>query len=97
MILSKHEFVARAGLDYPTLEVWIAEDWLAPSRTTVDLAFSELDLARAKLIRELIDDLGVNAEGVGLVLHLLDQVYGLRRAMADMLKAAHESAKPKAD
>jgi chaperone modulatory protein CbpM len=40
-----------------------------------------VDLARAQLIRDLRDDLGVNDEGISVILHLLDQVHGLRRSM----------------
>ncbi len=90
MIITKLDFLARARLDRRTLEVWIEEEWLIPSQTDNDLAFSETDLARAKLIRELIDDLGVNTEGVGVVLHLLDQLHGLRRAMAEVLGSIHQ-------
>ena len=92
MIITKQEFCARAELDGKTLEIWIEEEWLIPSRMQSEPIFSEADLARARLIRQLIDDLGVNAEGVGIVLHLLDQVHGLRRAMAEVLKSAHRQA-----
>ena len=34
-----------------------------------------------QLIRDLRDDLGVNDEGISVILHLLDQVHGLRRSM----------------
>ncbi len=37
------------------------------------------DLARLRLIRELQEDFGVNDEGVPIILHLLDQLYSLRR------------------
>ena len=94
MMITKLDFLARAELDRQTLEVWIEEEWLIPSRTTTDLAFSETDLARAKLIRELIDGLGVNTEGVGVVLHLLDQLHGLRRAMAEVLASIHQQSEP---
>jgi chaperone modulatory protein CbpM len=92
MILTRQDFLAHANLDRQTLEIWIEEEWLIPVRTDSDLTFSEADLARAKLIRDLIDDLGVNSEGVGIVLHLLDQVHGLRRALAEVLKSAHPKA-----
>jgi chaperone modulatory protein CbpM len=92
MILTKLDFLERAHLDRQTLEVWIEEEWLIPTRTESDLAFSEADLARAKLIRDLTEDLGVNAEGVGIVLHLLDQVHGLRRAMAEVLNSLHQQS-----
>jgi len=63
---------------------------LVPIGTATELAFTEADLARAKLIRDLIQKLGVNQEGVGVILNLLDQVHSLRRALADMLQSAHE-------
>jgi chaperone modulatory protein CbpM len=94
MTVTRQEFCARAALDGKTLEIWIEEEWLIPDRTASEPIFSEADVARANLIRELIDDLGVNAEGVGIVLHLLDQLHGLRRAMAEVLKSAHGAASP---
>jgi chaperone modulatory protein CbpM len=92
MMIAKLEFLARAKLDVQTLDVWIDEEWLIPSPTQDDLAFSEVDLARARLIRDLIDDLGVNAEGVGVALHLLDQIHGLRRAMAELLESRRQQS-----
>ena len=85
MIISKLDFLYRAQLDQETLEVWIEEEWLVPSETAGEPAFSEADLARAKLIRDLKHDMGVNDEGVGIILNLLDQMHSLRKAMADML------------
>jgi chaperone modulatory protein CbpM len=47
--------------------------------------FSEADLARAaRLILDLKGDLGVNDEGIAIVLHLLDQLYGLRCLVRDI-------------
>lgn len=85
MIISRLEFLHRAGLDQETLQVWIEEQWLIPSSTAHDQAFSDADLARAELIRELRHDFGVNDEGVGVVLALLDQVHSLRNALAETL------------
>ena len=97
MIISKLDFLDRAQLDRDTLEVWIEEEWLIPIAIAPDLVFSEADLARAKLIRDLKQDLGVNDEGVGVILNLLDQVHGLRRALAELLQAVRErSASPDA-
>jgi chaperone modulatory protein CbpM len=90
MIISKLDFLYRTQLDQETLEVWIEEEWLVPSEATDELAFSEADLARAKLIRDLTHDMGVNNEGVGVILNLLDQVHSLRKAMADMLPSMRE-------
>ena len=94
MIISKLDFLDRAQLDGETLEVWIEEEWLVPSGTATELAFSEADLARAKLIQDLMQDLGVNDEGVGVILNLLDQVHGLRKVLADMLQSVREQSTP---
>ena len=88
MIIAKLDFLYRAGLDQETLDIWIEEEWLVPAGAGAELAFSEADLARAQLIRDLTDGLGVNGEGVGVILHLLDQMHGLRFAMAGLLESA---------
>jgi chaperone modulatory protein CbpM len=90
MIISKLEFLDRTQIDLQTLEVWIEEEWLLPSSTGTEQAFSEADLARAKLIQDLMQDLGVNEEGVGVILNLLDQVHGLRKALADILQSTRK-------
>ncbi len=90
MIIGKQEFLDRSQVDRETLEVWIEEEWLLPSRTAAELVFSEADLARAKLIQNLTRDLGVNAEGMGVILNLLDQLHGLRKALANVLQVARE-------
>jgi chaperone modulatory protein CbpM len=94
MIISKREFLFRAQLDQETLEVWIAEEWLVPGGTEAELAFSEADLARAELIRDLKRDLGVNDEGVGVILNLLDQVHSLRTVLAEVLQSVRERSLP---
>src|SRR5687768_7787898 len=75
------EFLLRARLDAIALEAWVEAGWLVPRGEGRERAFSELDLARAALIRDLRDGMGVNDEGVGVVLDLLDQVHGLRHAL----------------
>jgi chaperone modulatory protein CbpM len=87
MTISKLDLIKRAKIDHETLELWIEEEWLIPAQNATGLAFSELDLARAKLIRDLTEHLGVNDEGVGVILNLLDQVHGLRKALADVLRS----------
>jgi chaperone modulatory protein CbpM len=79
------EFVVKIHIERRIVESWIAAGWLMPQRDP-ELAFSEVDLARAQLIRELKEDFGVNDEGISLVLHLLDQVHGLRRSMRELLE-----------
>ena len=84
MTMSKLEFLSRAGLEVDTLDIWLEQHWLIPDQTSGGLNFSEMDLARAHLIRDLKADFGVNDEGVDVVLHLVDQLHGLRRALAQL-------------
>jgi chaperone modulatory protein CbpM len=90
MIISRSEFLLRAQLDLETLEAWVEEEWLVPLVVDTEPAFSDADLARAQLIWELKRDLGVNDEGIGVILSLLDQVHGLRTALAELLQAMRE-------
>jgi len=89
-MISMQEFLVRARVDHRSLEAWIASGWLIPPQTDPEPAFTDVDLARAQLIRDLRDDLGVNDEGISVVLHLLDQVHGLRRSMAQLLAVMRE-------
>lgn len=89
MIMNKQEFLTRAGLQVQTLEFWLEQQWLMPDTTAAEMNFSDMDVARAHLIRDLKSDLGVNDEGVDVVLHLVDQLHGLRR-MLDQLRAGIE-------
>lgn len=93
MIFTKLEFLSRTRLDQDTLDIWIEEEWLVPERDDVELAFSEADVARAQLISDLIAEMGVNSEGIGVILHLVDQMHGLRSAMAHLLNSARDQTK----
>jgi chaperone modulatory protein CbpM len=78
------EFISRSHLDAATLNVWIDEQWLIPLASDSAPQFSDADLARARLIRDLKLDLGVNDEGIAIILHLLDQLHGLRSLVRDI-------------
>lgn len=92
MKLSKHEFLSLSGMEHETLDAWIAEEWLIPSRSSLDLSFSDIDIARARLIRELKVDFGVNDEGVGVILNLVDQLYGMRRTLMELRRAVRPTS-----
>ncbi len=86
MMMSRSDFLLRMHLDEMTLDLWMVEEWLLPQRVEDDQLFTEADLARAQLILDLQSDLGVNREGIGIILKLLDQVHGLRQALAGKLQ-----------
>ncbi len=93
-MFTEQEFLERARLDRRTLSVWIAEEWVIPARSADAFAFTDMDVARAELIRDLKDNMGVNNEGLGVILHLLDQMHALRRALAATLESAREGRHP---
>ena len=77
-------FILQARIEAEELETWCAEGWLLPCQTASGREFSDIDLARAHFIRDLLN-LGVNREGVPIVLDLVDQIHGLRRVTRDLL------------
>jgi len=86
-MLTLEEFQVRLDVDAGTVHLWVEEGWLLPERDRAGFAFSELDVARARLIRDLKDEIGVNDEGVGVILNLVDQVHGLRSVLRELLRA----------
>ena len=86
-MIGVQEFQVRARIGGETLRAWVEASWLIPRREAPEPAFSEADVARARLIRDLTEDLGVNEDGVGVILDLLDQIHGLRRTLGDLVQA----------
>src|SRR5438067_1644723 len=84
-MISTSEFLVHARLDAQVLESWVEYGWLAPRRELAEL--SEVDLARVQLIRDLKDDMGVNDDGVAVILDLVDQIHGLRRTLRGLTGA----------
>jgi chaperone modulatory protein CbpM len=78
-------FRMHARVDVEALEAWIESGWLMPKGEGTARSFSDIDLARAQLIRDLKKDLGVNDEGIDLILDLVDQLHGLRRTLRELL------------
>jgi chaperone modulatory protein CbpM len=85
--METREFLLHAHLDPQELEAWIAAGWLMPGHAADARFFSDIDVARAQLIHDLKTDMGVNDEGVAIILDLLDQVYGLRGTLRDIASA----------
>jgi chaperone modulatory protein CbpM len=87
------EFVLQTRIEASVLGEWVQAGWLAPQRTGNAEEFSEVDLARAHLVRDL-QQLGVNNEGIPVILDLVDQLHGLRRLVRELLSGIH--AQPEA-
>ncbi|NMJ44424.1 hypothetical protein GWK16_24480 [Roseomonas sp. JC162] len=83
----------RLHIEVATMERWVAAGWIAP-RAPQAPGYTEADLARACLIRDLREAMGVNEEGVGVALGLLDQIHGLRHALRRVAAAVHGLPEP---
>ncbi len=79
------DFFDQEPIEAETIAIWIEAGWLAPDRNGGN-RLSEIDIARARLIHDLKKNIGVNDEAVPLILDLIDQLHGFRRAMRNMVK-----------
>ena len=52
--------------------------------------FDDVDVARVQLVRQLRDDLGLDAEFIPVVLSLVDQLYGVRRELRALAQAVEQ-------
>ena len=85
---SETEVVARVeGLTVARLRAFVAAECLAPAERDGRLAFAEADLARARLLAELVTDFDLDADAAGMVISLVDQIHGLRRALRQLGEA----------
>lgn len=71
------------------LRLWVRNGWILPLSGEEGPLFDDMDVARVRLVCQLKDVLNLNAEGIGIVLSLLDQLYGVRRDL-NTLEAAIE-------
>ena len=75
------------GVNRQDLERWILMDWVRPDKEDGRYVFQAIDVARVRLIRELLDDMKLNEEAMPVVLILLDQLYETRRRMREAGRA----------
>ena len=69
------------------VERWVARGLLRPTGTVEAWSFEQVDVARARLLAELADELGFDEESGETVVDLVDQVHTLRRQL-DLLGRA---------
>ena|ERR687886_1153785 len=91
-MLTPEQFCIRAGIQQEVLQVWLSEGWLAPRRGDAGPDLSEMDLARARLIQDLRHGIGVNDEGIGIILNLIDQVHGLRSMLQLVIETVSQGS-----
>ncbi|MET0747215.1 MAG: chaperone modulator CbpM [Rhizobium sp.] len=96
--MDDRQFRQSLHIDVTVLDVWIEQGWLVPDATAEGRAFRDADIARGRLILDLIETMGLNEAGVDVVMELVDQVHGLRgtlRELVDGIEAQSDDVKQK--
>ncbi len=87
-IITQKELIARVpGLTGPRLVRYIEAEIVRPVQAEPEPGFHRVDLARLELACELADQFDLNAEALGLVLSLVDQLHGMRAELHALLDA----------
>jgi chaperone modulatory protein CbpM len=99
MMVGEREVVAMIdGLTLGQLKQWIRQGWVRPVTAADSREFSEIDIARVRLIHHLRRDLQININAVPIILSLMDQVYGLRHELRSFARACdRQSVEIRAD
>jgi len=84
------EFCERLRIVSSTLTIWIDRQWIIPELTEEDETFHDADLARGLLILDLSQSMGVNQDGIDVIMALVDQVHGLRSKLHALTDAIRE-------
>ncbi|QIG48064.1 hypothetical protein G5V57_10210 [Nordella sp. HKS 07] len=74
-----------------TLREWASAGWITIEESAIGQPLSEADQARCDLICDLKQNMGVNDDGIDVILNLLDQIHGLRRVLRETLDHAKRS------
>jgi chaperone modulatory protein CbpM len=72
------------------VERWVARGLLRPSGSAETWTFEQVDVARARLLAELVDDIGLDDDTVEAVIALIDQVHTLRGQLGLLAQAIAE-------
>jgi DNA-binding transcriptional MerR regulator len=79
VLMSRSVFRTIGGISERELESWEREDLIAPVRIErvqgrLEALYDREALHRVRVIRTLAEELEVNIPGIGVILHLLDQM-----------------------
>ena len=78
------------GLTEAQLARWVEAEWVRPALHDGELAFSDSDVARIRLILDLLGPLEVEQRTLPVVLSLVDQLYATRWRLRRVLEAVKE-------
>lgn len=77
-------------LQADTLRRWVELGWIVPLPHEQGVRFEDADVARVRLICDLVYDLEMGEESVPVILSLLDQLHDARRTLKALAAAIDE-------
>ncbi len=81
-MITEVEILSRVrGVSTDQLHLWIAEEWVRPAHSGDGIVFSEVDIARVRLLATLCKELEVGDEAIPIILSLIDQVHDMHEQM----------------
>ncbi|CAN5605805.1 chaperone modulator CbpM [soil metagenome] len=84
---SLDELLREQGMTTVHVERWVARGLLRPREAGESWNFEQVDVARARLLAELSDDIGFDDDTVETVVSLVDQVHTLRGQLSLLARA----------
>jgi chaperone modulatory protein CbpM len=87
MIPEQELLTAVDRLKAEALRRWIDLGWIAPASSEHGFVFDEADVARVRLICDLIYDIEIEEESLPIILSLLDQLHDTRRLLKRLTSA----------
>ncbi len=89
-MMTLDELVITVRVERRQVTNWVEAGWLLPESVEGDWTFTEIDIARARLIRDLFEAFEVNDAAVPVILDLIDQRQALEGRMRDLFAALGE-------
>lgn len=81
------EYCRALRIETSTLQMWVEERWIIPVGSPDAFSYEDADVARGRLILDLIGSMGVNDAGIDVVIDLVDQLHSLRERMRLLMDA----------
>lgn len=82
------------GLRETDILTWVERGWVRPEDGIV---FHDIDIARVRLIHELLFRMDLREDAIPLILSLLDQVYHLRGTLGAVMRGIEAQPAPVRD
>ena len=85
---SRNQTIAAVpGLSKPLLAAFLDADLVQPTASATGVVFRAYDLARLELLCDLADQFDLQADALGVVIALIDQLHDTRRHLHAMAEA----------